>query len=500
MDATPVEEAHNTGVVPIGDARRLMNEMEAPIKEIVEKALQKQANEIAERTQRLKGDMSIAHKKEVDELKRQLEAVSGEMEKREVERSEWHAEKKKLMEKLAPLEVWARIILPDASSAAYKNSSNRAAAWRVDGKYSICSTGVATKDTSKIAKPKNIKDTSKNASTNMGHSSTNTPNSSSSFIYDRVFDPASTNLDVYNALSVYVKHGVESKHLMLFMYGHSGTGKSQTLIHPYKSKSAPGDKRDHSPLIERILEKAFAQRIDGDGHVSARITCLEYRSGHFYDLAAAKAVATGKSKSMLFTPKDGTYRIKDETARSHELIAPIFTSAENAINHIRASDGKRGEGKTTENNKSSRGHAWYEVRMYPSSKKNGNDGQKDRKEEEEDAALGVYTFFDLGGLEPLQIGSGGVHGAKKESSTLTDALKALNTPLRVIAAGKSDWGAPSDNMFVQAITRQLKGEGDKYGKFGRPQIIVLGHVNGFEDNKEPSREVLDRLLGWRTLR
>jgi hypothetical protein len=423
MDVVPIGEAHNTGVVPIGEVRRLMKEMAAPINEIVEKALQKQAEEMEKRYQDLL-----------------------------VERSEWHDEKKKLIEMLAPLEVWARIIHPDKSSAAYKKASNREAAWSVDGKYSICPTGVDTKNTedtgtkntgtknaaTKNAATKNA--ATKNAATETKHGSTNTPNSSPSFRYDRVFDHTSTNLDVYNALSVYVKHGIESKHLMLVMYGHSGTGKSQTLIHPYKAESASGNRGDHSPLISRILEKSFA-RIDGDGDVLAHITCLEYRSELFYNLALEK------SKSMEFKPQTGKFKIKDK----NEYFDPkgrIFTSAKEAIKHIQASDKHRGQGKTTENNSSSRGHAWYEVRMYRSSKKNDNDGQEQQMEE--DTALGVYTFFDLGGLEPLQTKSDTGDGAKRESLSLTDALKALDEPLKAIAAGKSEWEAPVENK-VRAV-------------------------------------------------
>ncbi|KAL5113717.1 hypothetical protein ACEQ8H_008390 [Pleosporales sp. CAS-2024a] len=515
--------------IDIKVAQAIINDMAKPLQDLVTKALQKQAREFADHM----GDvvvrdglqnkaMEAAHKAEVEKLqvamqsmrdasatatealKRQHEAERREMlTKYQQYKQDLHEEmdnlimdRAKLMAMVAPLEVWARIVLPKASapsSAPSSASSCQAATktksvWIADGQYSI-------------------RFRANDAGIKKSHDDYD---SASSFQYDRVFGPTSMNGQVFDALSVWVNHGLDSKHLMLLMYGRSGTGKSQTLIRPYTQQvldpceEKHGRLVHHSPLIKRILETAFGRararaRSDDDDDdkvqaadgttttILARITCLEYRANHFYDLSRKAP------KHMTLDPQSGRFRIVGVAGR-HPPATKACTSAREAVAYIQQSDQHRGTGETTENQKSSRGHAWYEVRMCRRRTSREQDDDDDDDDNDDDIVeLGVFSFFDLGGLEKLQTAK------KSESTSLTQALAALKTPFQAIAARDREWEAPDGNPFVQAITPQLKGTGP-YEKFGRPQMIVLGQVNGYEHTRDESREVLETLQSWRTLR
>jgi hypothetical protein len=469
-------------VIDVNLAQSIIDDMAVSLQGVVAQALEKQATEFAQRNRhgreeskghdqvqkevgrleakiqkmkeekldvekervRLEERMRDAHNTEMDELKRQLEAEKSMSTKRE---QDMVADIDKLREMVAPLEVWARVILPDASSASNKKASaassaenkkvvNRAAAWRVDGKHCICTTGAAINN----AVPKKKRGLNNNT------------NSSTSFKYERVFGPTSTNSDVYDALSVHVPRGIESKHLIIIMYGRSGTGKSRTLMKSYNPPKSAGKNSSQPPLIETVIGNAFERACERFDGVYAQITCLEYRGDRFYDLGAEKGVHQKKAIAMEFLPISGFFKYADKAGRQDPILHNV-TSAKEAVSYIQASDNRRESSKTDENESSSRGHSWYEVRMCGSSKKKGEDVQEHNMDE--DADLGVYTFFDLGGLEQLQTVSKGdakkEHRVKKESSSLTMALTALNTPFRAIAARETDWEAPDKNLVRTSL-------------------------------------------------
>jgi len=450
-------------VIDVDLAQAIVDDMAVSLQGVVSEALEKQATEFAQRTrhdgEESKGqdqvqkevekleaeiqsmkeenleveEMRDAYKTEMDELKRQLEAEKSMAAKRA---QDMVADMDKLREMVAPLEVWARIILPDASSAANKKIVKGAAAWRVDGKQCICATGAATNN----AVPNN-------AVPKKPRGRNNNLNSSSSFKYDRVFGPTSTNSDVYDALSVHVPLGIESKHLIIIMYGRSGTGKSRTLMKNYDPPQSAGNTTSQPPLIKTVIGNAFKRACDRFDGVNAQITCLEYRGGRFYDLGAEKEVPQQKAILMEYQQNSDCFKLAGKGGR-HDPIVRKFTSAKAAVSYIQASDDRRESSKTGQNDNSSRGHTWYEVRMCRGSKKKGEDGQE--HDMDEDADLGVYTFFDLGGLEELEAALQGdenkVHRAKKESRSLTTALTALDTPFRAIAARETDWEASEKNL------------------------------------------------------
>ncbi|KAF1910986.1 kinesin motor domain-containing protein [Ampelomyces quisqualis] len=410
--------------IDIGVAEAIINDMAKPLQDVVTQALQKQAREFADRM----GDVRDAHEAEMSDMSTKYEQYKQDlketMDNLVIDRAE-------LMDMVAPLQVWARIVLPKASapSSWSRKAIETKNVWIADGKYSICSSPNAGMKKTRAS----------NAVTNKSHHSA----SPTSFKYDRIFGPNSMNSQVFDSLSVYVNHGLESKHLMLFMYGRSGTGKSQTLIRPY-TQVLDSDKKHvmhHSPLIERILETAFGRtraraRSDNvvSGTILARITCLKDRTKNLYDISSKGP------KHMAFDTESGLFRIFGVAGR-HPPATKACTSARGAVEYIQESDKHRGTGETTGNQKSSRGHAWYEVRMCcRSSSEQGHD---------DDLELGVFSFLDLGGVEKLQTAQ------KSESTSLTKALAALKTPFQAIAAKDMEWEAPDGDPVRYRILHFL---------------------------------------------
>ncbi|KAL5113602.1 hypothetical protein ACEQ8H_008520 [Pleosporales sp. CAS-2024a] len=134
----------------------------------------------------------------------------------------------------------------------------------------------------------------------------------------------------------------------------------------------------------------------------AHVRCIEYRAGHIYDLAA---VAKKKEdiKFMDWNAESGQFK--------------YFPTPGYAMPCSKMAS------ETKENKKSSRGHCWFEVRRQ---NKDGRD-------------LGMFTFFDLRGLEKMQTQN------KAESQSLTIALEALKVPFKAIANRSNEWEAPNGN-------------------------------------------------------
>ncbi|EGO20872.1 hypothetical protein SERLADRAFT_363546 [Serpula lacrymans var. lacrymans S7.9] len=225
------------------------------------------------------------------------------------------------------------------------------------------------------------------------------------FNFDRVFEPESTQADVFEEISQLAQSCTDGYNVCIFAYGQTGSGKSHTM--------EGGSTNTTSGMIPRAVEQVF--RVTEELKTKGWEYTMEGQFLEIYNEAINDLLGKGefdKKKHEIKHDKNGT-RVTDTNVVS--LRSP------NEVRSILAlANSRRTVAATLMNERSSRSHSVFTLRISGSNQHTGEQCE------------GCLNLVDLAGSERLN--SSGAAGDKerlKETQSINKSLSALGD---VIAA------------------------------------------------------------------
>ncbi|CAM0948434.1 unnamed protein product [Alopecurus aequalis] len=214
---------------------------------------------------------------------------------------------------------------------------------------------------------------------------------SHTFVLDKVFDHFTTQEQVFDEVSELVQSAIDGYKVCIFAYGQSGSGKTYTMMgHP--------EVHDKKGVIPRAVEQIFqaSQCPVSQGWIyNVQVSMLEIYNEIIKDLIPKSSASVGLSVVDVRSI-DEVYSLLDQVAK------------------------KRSVAKTEMNERSSRSHLVFEVRIVG------------ENEETHQRVQGVLNLIDLAGSERLDK-SGATGDTLKETQAINKSLFHLSEVIAKIA-------------------------------------------------------------------
>nr|XP_013813952.1 PREDICTED: carboxy-terminal kinesin 2-like [Apteryx mantelli mantelli] len=173
------------------------------------------------------------------------------------------------------------------------------------------------------------------------------------FSFDRVFPPACSQEEVFEEIALLVQSALDGYHVCIFAYGQTGSGKTYTMEGP------DGLEPETRGMIPRAVRQLFrgAEELAAKGW-QYRFTAsfLEIYNESLRDLLAARP------------ERGGDLEIRRVSSASEELRVPNLrcvdvASEEEVLELLRAAKANRSVAKTALNDRSSRSHSVFQLRL-----------------------------------------------------------------------------------------------------------------------------------------
>lgn len=226
------------------------------------------------------------------------------------------------------------------------------------------------------------------------------------YAYDSVFEPTSTNEDVYNSIaSPIVEAALGGFNATIFAYGQTSSGKTHTML------GCEEDQGVTPRAIEHVLRHAATSKTR-TFHV--RASYVEIYNDKIHDLQNA-------ARTDLAIRQDKAGRIYVEAEET------IVESLENAMNILDEGQRTRHVGGTNMNARSSRSHTVFSL-LIESKDSTGADGT---------IRASTLNLVDLAGSERLK--STGAEGKRmKEGAHINKSLLVLGTIINKLSKFGND--------------------------------------------------------------
>ncbi|KAG7093411.1 hypothetical protein E1B28_007093 [Marasmius oreades] len=239
------------------------------------------------------------------------------------------------------------------------------------------------------------------------------------FSFDRVFEPESTQAEVFEEISMLAQSCIDGYNVCIFAYGQTGSGKSFTM--------EGGSNEATQGMIPRAVEKVF--RVAED----LKTKGWEYRiEGQFLEIynetindLLGKGDFDKKKHDIKHDPKTGSTRVTDITVMSLQSPSQVRSL-------LAVAQSRRSVAATLMNERSSRSHSVFTLRISGTNASTG------------ESCEGCLNLVDLAGSERINVsfgngfGTGSANGGGssdkerlKETQSINKSLSALGD---VIAA------------------------------------------------------------------
>ena len=216
--------------------------------------------------------------------------------------------------------------------------------------------------------------------------------------FDEVFQPSSTQEEVYTEVSSLVISVLDGYNVCIFAYGQTGSGKTWTM-------NGPEDNRGVNTRALHELFKRSEERSD-EFHSEIKVSLLEVYNENIRDLLAD----SNDLKLEVKMSEKGNY-VPGLTVVPVDEIGQVFQL-------LKKADKNRSSTATNMNEHSSRSHMMLQVIITSEHKETGN------------VMIGKLNLVDLAGSERIDK-SGATGQALKEAQNINKSLSALGD---VIAA------------------------------------------------------------------
>ncbi|RKO98564.1 hypothetical protein CXG81DRAFT_6275, partial [Caulochytrium protostelioides] len=230
------------------------------------------------------------------------------------------------------------------------------------------------------------------------------------FQFDRVFRPESEQSEVFDEISQLVQSALDGYNVCIFAYGQTGSGKTFTM-------EGPEDANDlrHRGMIPRAVAQIFehANELKSKGWTyTFEITFLEIYNEQLRDLLAVHA---SEPKRLDIKHLPGTTKTTVTEATVVQVASPAAVTV--LLNRARAN---RAVAATNMNERSSRSHSVFTLRLAGKNQITGEDGE------------GVLNLIDLAGSERLSA-SGSTGDRLKETQAINKSLSSLGDVIMALA-------------------------------------------------------------------
>ncbi|RCH92118.1 kinesin-like nuclear fusion protein, partial [Rhizopus stolonifer] len=260
-----------------------------------------------------------------------------------------------------------------------------------------------------------------------------TSTKSYTFTFDRVFSPVSTQKDCFEEISQLVQSALDGFNVCIFAYGQTGSGKTFTMQGP----SSPSE--ETAGMIPRAVNQIYrvAQQLKQLGwHYTMEGQFLEIYNETIHDLLG-DAASYGKVKHDIHHEKNGKTTVTDMTT-------VILDSPSKVKSMLRKASQNRATGATNLNERSSRSHSVFTLRLTGENTTTG------------EQTTGILNLIDLAGSERLSM-SGSVGDRLKETQAINKSLSCLGDVIHALVNNKEGGHIPYRNSKLTYLLRNSLG-------------------------------------------
>ena len=254
------------------------------------------------------------------------------------------------------------------------------------------------------------------------------------FTMDRAFNLRSSQEDVFAEVSQFVQSSLDGFNVSLFAYGQTGSGKTHTMF-----GSSPADLGIIPRSIKQILETVEEQK-ENNWEYALEASFLEIYQEQVFDLLCPEGEREGR-KYTIVAGENGRNDVTDlewRTVRSQEDVEQM----------LQASQRNKHVAKTDMNERSSRSHTVFSLRI--SGLRDGGGGQVQ-------TLHGTLHLVDLAGSERLAK-SNATGERLKETQAINKSLSALSDVF--VAISKHQAHVPYRNSKLTFLLQPcLSGDG-----------------------------------------
>ncbi|VFQ91454.1 unnamed protein product [Cuscuta campestris] len=238
------------------------------------------------------------------------------------------------------------------------------------------------------------------------------------FVFDKVFGPASKQKDLFNtAICPIVFEVLEGYNCTIFAYGQTGTGKTYTMEGGARKKN--GEFPSDAGVIPRAVKQIFDILEAQNAEYNMKVTFLELYNEEISDLLAPEESSRfidDKSKKPIALMEDGKGGVF-----VRGLEEEIVCTANEIYKILEKGSAKRRTAETLLNKQSSRSHSIFSITIHI---------KECTPEGEEVIKCGKLNLVDLAGSENISR-SGAREGRAREAGEINKSLLTLG---RVINA------------------------------------------------------------------
>ena len=240
------------------------------------------------------------------------------------------------------------------------------------------------------------------------------------FVFDRVFSPDSQNTEVFEEISQLVQSALDGYNVCIFCYGQTGSGKTYTM-------SADDG------MIPRALHQIYetAQTLQDKGwRYSMEGSFVEVYNENLNDLLGRPEDFDKKKHEI----RHDMHKCKTYVS---ELTSVLLDTPGKVESILRQAAANRSVAATKANERSSRGHSVFILRLTGENHTTG-----ERSE-------GTLNLVDLAGSERLSQ-SGSTGDRLKETQNINRSLSCLGDVIGALGQGKEGGHVPYRNSKVRS--------------------------------------------------
>jgi len=179
------------------------------------------------------------------------------------------------------------------------------------------------------------------------------------YIFDRVFPQKTSQNEVFDEVSPFLQSALDGENVTIFAYGQTGSGKTYTMEGPASDELfIDGKLTENSGILPRAAKYIFNEinRLSEKGYkFNPSFSAIEIYNEELRDMLISEFSENSESTISLSSTKEGT-EIKG-------LIEKQVNSIEDIINLIKIASSNRKTGKTAMNERSSRSHSIYRIKL-----------------------------------------------------------------------------------------------------------------------------------------
>ncbi|KAF9325430.1 kinesin-like nuclear fusion protein [Podila minutissima] len=255
------------------------------------------------------------------------------------------------------------------------------------------------------------------------------------FTFDRVFQPSSTQQDVFDEISQLVQSALDGYNVCIFAYGQTGSGKTHTMEGPLNAT------QESMGMIPRSVLQIYenAKQLESKGwKYTMEGQYVEIYNESINDLLGNYSIEQNKKHEIRHGP-GGKTSITDITT-------VVLTSPEKVAALLRKAAHNRSVGSTQMNERSSRSHCVFTLRLTGTNSVT------------EETSEGVLNLIDLAGSERLSQ-SGATGDRLRETQAINKSLSCLGDVIYAIA--NKDAHIPYRNSKLTYLLQNSLGGNSK---------------------------------------